>query len=620
MTQIDAFLDDLDRLAAAAPADSADEFYRQLLPTSALAIGAGAAEFVRVDGHAGTTERWSNQPNLPPELLEAERRDRIVADRVPRITTGTGGLPMVACPVEDADTVVGVLAFLLDNSSVGAERSLEVAAAVAETASRYELRRQGIRVSSAEARLTQIEEAIVRLHAHSNQKSMAREAAEQGRRLTGCDRLSVLTRSGRRWRLVAVSGVSRVSRRSDAARSIESVVQTAMRWGEPLRVPFPADPTPPPQVVAVADQHCDSTGVRSLRVVPCEAPEEADGPSSTAQAAILAEWFDEAHDPNADPLLTAIAKHVGVAATRGSHSGTANALIKRSIASLALISLVISAAIASLLIKTSLWVTVDGHFEPVEQARVFAPLDGVVEQVFVSQSEKVHAGQTLIQIASPDLQIKLEEVEEAIAATKAELAALKTAKLRSALPGREPDSLDATTLASRMATQKEKLGHQQRRRDLLQTQQRQLVVKSPISGTIVSWRPSDLLADRPVQRGQRLLEVANEQSWQLELEAPDHRSGYVLEAAKQSQTLRVAYVVRSDPATTHYGNVTEIADTTTTNAEGLPVVRIVVTPEKAMLANPRSGLGVSAKIDCGQYSLAYTWLHEAIDAIRRRWF
>ncbi|MEO0530355.1 MAG: HlyD family efflux transporter periplasmic adaptor subunit [Planctomycetota bacterium] len=147
-----------------------------------------------------------------------------------------------------------------------------------------------------------------------------------------------------------------------------------------------------------------------------------------------------------------------------------------------------------------------------------------------------------------------------------------------------------------------------------------MLVCSPMEGNVISWRPEDYLAGRPVRRGQRLLEIADDQQWRIELEVPDHRTGHVLRASQAGGPLAVEYVVRADPSENHTGTVSSIAETTHVTAEGVPVVRVVVTPNDAMPANPRSGLGVSAKINCGEHSLAYVWLHEAIEAIQRRWF
>lgn len=620
MTEVDAFLDDLDRLAATAATDDVAAFYRQLLPAASMALGADAAEFVPTLSDIGPGAlRWCAERGVAGPLLEAERVQRVRLDGVPRILPGLTGEPVVAAPVDGAGGTVGVVAFRLDEGSATAERSVELAAAVAEIAGRYELRREAERVLAAQTRLARIESLLVRLHGRRGLQAIAREAADQGRLVAGCDRLSVLRPTAVGWRIVAVSGVAQVSRRSDAARAIERLVTTTMRVGEPVAVPLADGEALAPPVADEVDSYSETAGVRALRILPCVAPQEGDDPGEDARLALLAEWFDEAVDADADPLLGALARHLGVAAQRDRSAGRRWSL-GRTATVLAILGVLAGGALFAAVTPATLWLQVDGRFEPVDQARVFAPLDGVVREVLVKQADTVTAGQPLVRLESADLQLKQEEVAEAIAATEAEIAALETEKLRASLPGRGDDADDPTTIASRTAALRERLGHQRKQRELLEAEAAKLVVTSPIDGAVVSWRPEDYLADRPVRRGQRLLEVAADGRWRLELEAPDHRSGPLLRARAAGEPLRVEYVVRSDPATTHAALVTTIAETTQTDDEGSPIVRVVAEPDDPAASNPRSGLGVSAKIDCGEHSLAYVWLHEAIDAIRRRWF
>ncbi len=618
MTQVDQFLDDLDRLAGVLPTHDPDAFYRQLLPAAAAALGAEAADY---DGLASqdtppTSVRWPFKRPDAEALLSRERRHRIEIDQAPRILTAEqSGEPVVACPVEGAATVAGVLAFrLTPEAANNVERSLELTSGVAEIASRYELRIAADRVAGAQQRLARVEETLLQLHSQGTSDGVAQEAAESGRRLLDCDRLSVLIRRGSAWRVAAVSGVAQVSRRSDAAQQMTQLVRAAMRDALPVAVPGPNESLTPDLQDAV-DAYREAAGVRALRVRPCNHLDDVD----RFDAALLAEWFDSDCGTDVDSLLAALARHVGAAMARDPRGGWIRRSVPRAAAIFGGLGLLAAVVAAALLIPATLWVTAEGRFEPADRARLFAPLDAVVAEVLVEQAESVTAGQPVIRLDSPDLRLQQEEVAEAIAATEAELAALETAKLRASLLGRGDDA-DATTLASRVAALKEKLKHQEARRGLLDEQEASLVVTSPIGGAVLSWRPQDLLADRPVRRGQRLLEVAGGERWRIELEAPDHRSGHLLNANREGKPLAVEYVVRSAPEMTHLGTVEFVAEATHAGAEGVPFVRVVVDPATPSAANPRTGLGVSAKIDCGEHSLGYVWLHEAIAAVQRWWF
>ncbi|MGD0382570.1 MAG: HlyD family efflux transporter periplasmic adaptor subunit, partial [Thermoguttaceae bacterium] len=68
-----------------------------------------------------------------------------------------------------------------------------------------------------------------------------------------------------------------------------------------------------------------------------------------------------------------------------------------------------------------------------------------------------------------------------------------------------------------------------------ETNEKELSIKSPISGQVVTWDMRNRLPNgRPVQRGQVLMRVADPSGpWQLELHMPEHRNGHVAEAQKE---------------------------------------------------------------------------------------
>lgn len=618
MTDVDAFLDDLDRLASTAPADRPAAFYRQLLPAAGMAIGAEQADLLSFLGEESRT--WALEGVEPQAALSVERFATLRTERAPRVMASTeGGLPQIACPIEGAGDASSLLLFhLAPEAAASVESSLRLAAAIGEVAGRYELRRAAHRVGESEKRLALVEETLVRLHSVRGVGRIAAQATEEGRRLIDCDRLSLIARRGGSWRVLAVSGVKQLNRRSDAAKRLAELAGAAARWGEPITAPI--DPYGTPRdVVESIDAYCDTAGVRSLRVRPCPSPLD-DADPDTPDTVLIAEWFDSDCQADAEALLAALSRHVGVAMAREPRGWLGGVWLGRGVVAAILAAAITIAAAVATLTPATLWLHVEGRFEPVDQARVFAPLDGVVEEVLVEQSQRVEPGDPLVRLRSPELRFKREEVAEAIAATEADLAALETAKLRAALPGVGDSDDDPTALASRVASLREKLTYQQARRDLLAEQSERLVVTSPIGGEVLSWRPQDLLTDRPVQRGQRLLEIAGGEAWRIELETPDHRSGPLLRAQAEGEPLRVEYVVRADPAATHTATVATIEPATRVSADGAPVVRVVATPDDARAPNPRSGLGVSAKINCGEHSLGYVWLHEAIAAVRRWWF
>ena len=68
---------------------------------------------------------------------------------------------------------------------------------------------------------------------------------------------------------------------------------------------------------------------------------------------------------------------------------------------------------------------------------------------------------------------------------------------------------------------------------VLRARQEELTLRSPLTGHI-TWDVEQLLAARPVQRGQALLTVANvDGPWILELQVPDDEAGYLLDAQSE---------------------------------------------------------------------------------------
>jgi multidrug efflux pump subunit AcrA (membrane-fusion protein) len=265
-------------------------------------------------------------------------------------------------------------------------------------------------------------------------------------------------------------------------------------------------------------------------------------------------------------------------------------------------------------------ISAEGRFAPTSRMRAFAPRDSIVKRILVTHGAKVTQGQPLVELRSPELELQIEQVEGELATTRKEITALETARLRATLPNQKEET-DVGSVAAKLSALRELTASHERQLQLLAKEASRLVVASPINGEVLSWKPEDYLQDRPVRRGQRLLEIgATDGDWEIELDVPDRRAGHVLTAAKSDQPLQVSYIVKSDPAQRHAGEVKSIATSAQADAEGNPTLRVDVRPENAAGAAPRSGMMVAANIHCGERSLGYVWFHEAWEAIQRHWF
>ena len=86
-------------------------------------------------------------------------------------------------------------------------------------------------------------------------------------------------------------------------------------------------------------------------------------------------------------------------------------------------------------------------------------------------------------------------------------------------------------------------------------------MRSPIAGQILTWDVEQLLASRPVQRGQMLLSVGDSSGpWELELRVDDDRIGHVLEVRhNKAEPVDVSFRLAMDPDHTFAAQVRDVA-------------------------------------------------------------
>jgi hypothetical protein len=111
--------------------------------------------------------------------------------------------------------------------------------------------------------------------------------------------------------------------------------------------------------------------------------------------------------------------------------------------------------------------------------------------------------------------------------------------------------------------------------------------------------------------------------WQLELEVPDDRIGYVLEAQQELQAdLPVRFRLSSDDREQHAGHIAEVCQTAAIAGEEAaspsPSVLVKVALDSLELSESarrelRPGVSARAQIECGRRPLGYVWLHDIWD-------
>ena len=419
-----------------------------------------------------------------------------------------------------------------------------------------------------------------RTHSQLKLSATAYEVANEGRRVLDCDRLSVLMASGRRSRLLATSGVSRIERRSGAAHRLEKIAQMVRRTDEPaFYADGECDALPP--VADAIEQHVADSHARHMAAIPVRWPavpvndENAIGEKRARRRrpafVLIAEQFDSREGELRRDWLVEIAE---VCSTALYNAREADRLPFRWLvrplgklthavaAHLPLTLLGVAAAVAAVValmkVPADFNIEATGTLQPVVRRDVFAPRSGIVDEVLVQHNASVAAGQPLVRMRDPALELELKRVDGEMETTQKQLDAVRSTKTNRAV--KDPTPIDSYRLSAEERELEQKLVNSRHELELLQHERDQLVVTSPIAGRVLTWDIGHQLLARPVERGEVLVTVADlSADWQLELDVPDDRIGYVLAAQNEMKSdLPVRFRLSSEERAEHVGKIAEV--------------------------------------------------------------
>ncbi|MBN2578094.1 MAG: biotin/lipoyl-binding protein [Pirellulales bacterium] len=393
---------------------------------------------------------------------------------------------------------------------------------------------------------TQLEDFTRVVHTSLDPREAAYTIANEGRRLIGCDRLSVAIARGRKCRIEAVSGQDVFDKRSNVIRLLGKLATAVTATGE--AVWYTGDTRNlAPQVEEAVQAYVDEAHSKTVAILPLKRPEldEEDDPRKRPPPAfpIGALIVEQIEDSRVSPTLLQRVEVVN----RHSATALANALehqnlflmpLWRAIGKTKWIiqartlpkTLTITGAIVAVLLFLILYpakfeMEAEGTLEPVTRQEVFAGIDGTVKQLDVDTNDAVKKDQVLAKLENLDLNVEMRKIEGELASTSEHIDSIN----------QELQDRDIST-ERRYDLQGQKAEAQERRDslvlqyDLLRKKTEELTVRSPLSGIVVTWDLKNRLRGRPVKIGQMLMKVADpKQEWQLELLMPEHRMGAVAE-------------------------------------------------------------------------------------------
>ncbi|WP_428306832.1 efflux RND transporter periplasmic adaptor subunit [Lacipirellula sp.] len=509
----------------------------------------------------------------------------------------------------------------------------------------------------------QLESFTASVHTRLDSRQTAFTIANEGRRLIGCDRVTVVLRKGSSYVVEAISGQDTFDKRSNVVRMLRNLATVVVRSGEDLWYTGDSQNLAP-QVEKAVNEYVDESHTKQIAVLPIrEHDPHADDKTRDRKrenmlGAIIIEQLVDSRAP--DGLMQrvdVVRRHSATALTNAqAHEGlfllplwrligqsrvlvTARNLPKTILASIA----IVAAALAMWLFPWDFNVTADGKLQPEVRANVFAAADGRITDVYVTEGQAVKKGELLAKQRSSPLEDQRAQLEGEIATNEQDYRS-KRAQEGSLDKARTPEA-DLLDIQSQIIQIQTRALTLQKQLQILDEQEARLKITSPIDGNVVTRKVQELLRNRPVGTGTKIMEIADmTQDWELELKVPEAKMGHIraqlheLQAKDPKAQLEVTFILKTnvDVEDKLAGRVTYIAPSAEAEGEKGNLVPMTVAFDQTELAklgpegvateqaiaalkeHLKVGADVRAKIRCGTKPIGYVWFHELWEFIQSR--
>lgn len=668
----------VNEIATLAKSDAtAEEFYPELLSRviTALAAAGGAIWLLDEDRQL----RLQYQINAEPSLLSDDSDDASRHQRLIRRVAGAGQSLLVPpySGTTDGDAegnptryllVLGALkhdgqndglieVFQRPDTAPDTQRGyLRFVQQMSDLAAEW-LRSQKLRKLGDRQTLWQQSDSFARAaHESLDLYETANVVANEGRRLIGCDRVSVAIKRGRKCKVLAISGQDTIENRSNIVSALNLLATRVVAAGEPLWHDGRTEDLPP-QIEEALEDYVDQSYGRNIAVLPLREPERKLGAETESAAtgeldrdnahrgdvigALIVEQIETALPPEVFHARCDLVFEHGTRAIANSlaHTNLFLMPVWRAIGratwvlkartlpkTLAVVGLILAVVLGLVFIPLDFNLEAEGTIKPVAERNVFATIDGEVIDVLVDHGAVVTEGQELVKLRNRQVDIEIADLEGQILTTKAERASA-LGKLGNMSRRQRLEPVELRTLEGEAAQLLAKLSVLEAKLELKKTRAEELVVRAPIDGVVVSWEVARTLRSRPIQTGQVLMKVADlDQPSYLELDMPEKREGHLDRYLEQTgaDQLDVRYILASDPDHSLDGvlPVSQISRRAESSEEHGAIIKMRVTPDQEALAElaPSPGTRVTADIRCGRRASGFVFFHEVYEWLCKFFF
>ena len=498
----------------------------------------------------------------------------------------------------------------------------------------------------------QLESFTSLVHERLDSRETAYTIANEGRRLIGCDRVTVVLRKGSSYVVEAISGQDTFDKRSNVVRLLRDLARVVGRSGEDL---WYAGDTKnlAPQVEKAVNAYVDESHTKQLAVLPLrEIDDSGDDDDAAKKRAdnilgvlVIEQLVDGRQPEGLLQRVDVVRRHSGTALTNAAFHeslflmplwrliGKSRVLVAaRNLPKTIAAAIAVTAVAATLtLVPYDFTVTADGKLLPERRRNVFAELDGMITEVKKTHGDAVTAGEVLAVQRSSALdeqEVALNKERDAVL-QKISTVDLQLRKFSAATarPG------DRDQLIAEKAVLQTQLDGLDKQVAFHKSQREKLLIRSPVDGKVVTWKVKDLIQGRTVRTGHRLMEIADpSQGWMLEIYVPEKKMGHVtaqldelLRQDSQAQ-LEVTFILATNVDQKLVGRVTTIHANAEVEGDKGNTVRMDVEFDqeqlKQIVADPARDLKVAAdvkaKIRCGRAPIGYVWFHELWEFVQSR--
>lgn len=467
-------------------------------------------------------------------------------------------------------------------------------------------------------------------------------AVNDGRVLTGCDRMSVALKHGPGARIAGVSGQESVQHRASLMKAMKELASIVLQLGVPLTYAGNMEGLPA-QLEAPLARYLAISRTRMVHFCPLRAPvplvledgipqfQKGEAKRSLLGMLIVEQALDAQPRTGLIERTELIAAHLETALSncdqhesilflpflRRIGNGLRWFRGRRYWTALAISGVLFLGLLGLWLIPWEYRVEGKGRAMPTVQYEVFAPWDADVREIRVESGERVHAGELLVILHSDELHAQEVSLTNELL-EKRKLASALTQQQHLARRKNDPAEL-ARLEADFVKANIESEGVESQLKRIRERIE-QLSILAPADGVVTTFQLKQLLQNRPVRRGELLLQIMKpDGDWRLELEVPEHRLGHIMEARQRNslQPLTVDFVLATAVERSLRGKLTEVATRSNELQSEGTIVQAFAQIDSRDLPHQMIGAEVIAKVHCGKKSLFYVLFGDVVEFLQR---